>query len=585
MSPALPPYPNLDHLKKQAKSLLKSFHLGDLQACRSFQKYLPRFSQNSDREILAARLSLHDAQYIVARKCGFDDWAALRQAIAEEKPLKQSNVPARAPTRDSLDERLQRHIDALGFHSVGSYRIWCHKQGFDKGFDKDDAQLQKERDRFQHQEETRRPDPKPDYRPHTVRIITATYEGKTRVSEGLAQAFDATADGEERQALWRLLVHCEKYAKTSGAASLARHHRDWLRPLEDWFPQSQSRKRQFSELVRYLFANYDVPLFMDSVWHQEDSPGARHQQAWFKHMGLGGNIRKLDTGITLTRRMAHLFLQAPGHYTVPMAMRRAQVLAMGGNVDLVKAVVGSRLRDFMEDEPFWETVVRFLANQPMLEPTYVGPIIDYIYNQKFVGRRIPGADGTFVQGKPPLPNMTMKGRSINKLLRQVDEWHEGLALDEHEDWVEWPSCGVRGYQCEEEDNYFEAPLHWSIVELCDSWALVQESQIMHHCVRTYIPRCVRGEGSVWSLQVAVGGEERQPVLTISMDNKRKVITEFRGKHNMQPNDKKRLARNHQLESSYLYLLQRSPKIMGQWMEREQLQHWQNYTYVDQEGEF
>ena len=160
-----------------------------------------------------------------------------------------------------------------------------------------------------------------------------------------------------------------------------------------------------------------------------------------------------------------------------------------------------------------------------------------------------------------------------------------MALDEHEDWVEWPSCGVRGYECEEEDRYFGAQLHWSIVELCDSWALVQESQIMHHCVRTYVPRCVRREGSVWSLQVAVGDEEQQPVLTISMDNKRKVITEFRGKHNMQPNDKKRLARNHQLESSYLYLLQRSPKIMGQWMEREQLQHWQDYTYVDREGEF
>ena len=415
MSPTLPSHPNLDHLKKQAKNLLKSFHSGDLQACRSFQKYLPRSSQSQGTEIRAARISLHDAQYVIAREYGFDDWAALRQVVAEENPPKQSNVPARAPTRDCLDKKLQRHIDALGFHSVGSYRIWCHKQGFDKGFDKDDAQLQKERNRFRHQEENRRPDPKPDYRPHTVRIITATYEGKTRVSEGLAQAFDATADGEERKALWRLLVHCEKYAKTSCDASLARHHRDWLRPLEDWFPQSQSRKRQFGELVRYLFANYDVPLFMDSVWHQEDSPSARHQQTWFKHMGLGGNIRKLDTDIALTRRMAHLFLQAPSHYTVPMAMRRSQVLAMGGNVDLVKAVVGSRLRDFMEDELFWETVVRFLANQPMLEPTYVGPVIDYIYNHKFGGRRIPGADGTFVQGQPPQPNMTMKGPSINKL--------------------------------------------------------------------------------------------------------------------------------------------------------------------------
>ena len=382
------------------------------------------------------------------------------------------------------------------------------------------------------------------------------------------------------------MVHCEKYAKTSGGAlQVARHHRDWLRPLEDWFPQSANAKRQFGELVRYLFANYEVPFFMDAAWLEAEGPSARRQQEWYKHVGLGGNIRKMDTDIALTKRMAHLFLEAPSHYTVPMAMRRAQVLAMGGNVDLVKAVVGSRLRYFMVDEPFWATVVLFLVNQPLLEPTCVGPIVDYIYNQRFVGRRIPAAGGTFIEGQPPQPNMTMKGRSIEKLLRQVDQWHEGLGLEGDEEWIEWPSCGVRGFECDEEDQHLGTRLHWSIVELRDSQALVQESQVMHHCARTYAPRCARGEGSVWSLQAAVGAGERQQILTISMDNHRKVITEFRGKHNLEPSFKKVPAKHRHLEGSYLYLLRQSPRIMAQWMEREQLCRWQDYNYLNQEGEF
>jgi hypothetical protein len=92
---------------------------------------------------------------------------------------------------------------------------------------------------------------------------------------------------------------------------------------------------------------------MDAAWREPDGPSARKQQAWFKHMGLGGSIRTMDTDIALTRRMAHLFTQAPGHYSVPMAMRRAQFLAMGGSPGMVKAVVHSRLRYFMKDEPFW----------------------------------------------------------------------------------------------------------------------------------------------------------------------------------------------------------------------------------------
>jgi len=46
-----------------------------------------------------------------------------------------------APSYASIDPKLQDHLDALGFHSVGSYRIWCHKQGLDKRLAKTDEQL------------------------------------------------------------------------------------------------------------------------------------------------------------------------------------------------------------------------------------------------------------------------------------------------------------------------------------------------------------------------------------------------------------------------------------------------------------
>jgi hypothetical protein len=403
-------------------------------------------------------------------------------------------------------------------------------------------------------------------------MITRAYEGDRTVWGGWSDPFDLAADQEERDALYRIWVHTEKYASLDGSVvQLAHHHRDWLRPVEQWFPQSPNKRRQFAELARHLLARYDVPLFMDAAWREPDGPDARKQQTWFKHMGMGGSIRTMDSDIALTRRMAHLFTQTPSHYSVPMGLRRAQFLAMGGSPGMAEAVVRSRLRYFMEDEPFWATVVLFLANHPLLDPACVGPIVDYIYNQRFVGRLIPGPDGQVIRGEPLQPNMTMKGRSLDKLLRQVDEWHEELGIEEDEEWIEWPGSGIRAYSTEEEDERLGTTVRWSVVELCDSRALAQEGQAMHHCVRTYAPRCASGIISVWSLQAALGEGESQPVLTIAVNNRMKLITEYRGKHNLRPEDRPRNPKQQRIEGRYLHLLRQSPRIMGQWMEREELQ--------------
>ena len=76
MATVLPPNPHLDHLKKQAKDLLRSFQSGDPQICASAQQYLPRFSRLSPDGF-----TLHDAQHVIARQYGFDNWPALRQSV------------------------------------------------------------------------------------------------------------------------------------------------------------------------------------------------------------------------------------------------------------------------------------------------------------------------------------------------------------------------------------------------------------------------------------------------------------------------------------------------------------------------
>jgi hypothetical protein len=80
MSEQLPERPNLEQLKKQAKSLLHAAQSGDAASLQRFTA-LPAFSKKSVDELGKAGLALHDAQSVIAREHGFVSWNALREEV------------------------------------------------------------------------------------------------------------------------------------------------------------------------------------------------------------------------------------------------------------------------------------------------------------------------------------------------------------------------------------------------------------------------------------------------------------------------------------------------------------------------
>jgi ankyrin repeat protein len=80
MSQKLPERPNLEQLKKQAKSLLHAAQAGDASALQRFTA-LPAFSNKSSSDLRALGLALHDAQSVIAREHGFPSWNALREEV------------------------------------------------------------------------------------------------------------------------------------------------------------------------------------------------------------------------------------------------------------------------------------------------------------------------------------------------------------------------------------------------------------------------------------------------------------------------------------------------------------------------
>ena len=80
----LPSNPNLDHLKYQARDLLKERAAHTPGAAQRIREFHPRFRRATDGEIFDAHLSLSDAQLTIAREYGFPSWARLKRHI--EKP-------------------------------------------------------------------------------------------------------------------------------------------------------------------------------------------------------------------------------------------------------------------------------------------------------------------------------------------------------------------------------------------------------------------------------------------------------------------------------------------------------------------
>lgn len=72
---------NLENLKKRAKLYVRWHRDRYYPAAARIRAVLPRFRAMTDSEVLASVFKLADAQELVARDAGFENWAALRKGI------------------------------------------------------------------------------------------------------------------------------------------------------------------------------------------------------------------------------------------------------------------------------------------------------------------------------------------------------------------------------------------------------------------------------------------------------------------------------------------------------------------------
>jgi len=121
----LPPNPNLDHLKYQAKDLLKDHKARTSGAAQRIREFHPRYGRATDAEIFGALLRLSDALFTIARESGFPSWARLKTHI--EKPTHADRL--QLPHHERIeDATFRRAVDLIDAGDVASLRAELKQQ-------------------------------------------------------------------------------------------------------------------------------------------------------------------------------------------------------------------------------------------------------------------------------------------------------------------------------------------------------------------------------------------------------------------------------------------------------------------------
>lgn len=105
----LPANSSLDHLKYQAKDLLRQHALKEPTSAQRLREFHPKLDRATDQEIYSTHLTLSDAQLTIAREYGFANWPRLKRHI--ENPGMSDNLAL--PYHERIEDPIFSHAVKL----------------------------------------------------------------------------------------------------------------------------------------------------------------------------------------------------------------------------------------------------------------------------------------------------------------------------------------------------------------------------------------------------------------------------------------------------------------------------------------
>jgi hypothetical protein len=320
----------------------------------------------------------------------------------------------------------------------------------------------------------------------------------------------------------------------------------FIRDLDDLKLRGKSPARHFEQLVNHLLVRFPMPRFWNNVWDEE---GDEHWCTWFVDVAQGASVFK-TCPLPITKKQAHVFMQAPSKYHPQEALRVAQFLDLGGHMSMVRGllacedIVSDTFKPQPRRETFYQELMRWFAQQPMLDPQKFEEITHWAIHRKF---NAPQDERQ--------PNLTMKGRTADTVLRDVEAWHDAMnryrpLRRQNLDKVTWAGHRFDDWKFKENSSSKKPPRIWCVQQILCARELLAEGRALQHCVASYVDSCQNGQCSIWTLR---GDGER----ALTVEIRGKTIRQARGKYNREASSKERLVLQRFASESGL--------VVGRWL--------------------
>jgi hypothetical protein len=297
--------------------------------------------------------------------------------------------------------------------------------------------------------------------------------------------------------------------------NLSRFHRESIADAYAWTGASGHPLVVVHSLANHLLGPYPTPRFLGSVWFGTNTIAERGRRNWFIQHARGRPFRSLSLPMPMTRGMEHVFLKSPDHLDVDRAMRRAEVMGLGGDPELAEAVLATRLGQSYDDTAGRRALITWLVRwRDELDLAQVGPIVDYL-----------------AVTRDPRP---LHERTLSAMWRDVDAWRTVARRPQPQPRPGSRRPAVARTWSPSRWNGLvvaDAPgVSWQIVELLDRAGLADEGRTMRHCVGSYAARCARGDSAIWSLRRSEGRAVTS-ILTIEVSPRTGAIVQLRAAYN------------------------------------------------------
>jgi len=306
-----------------------------------------------------------------------------------------------------------------------------------------------------------------------------------------------------------------------------------IRAPESWSCALRVRSPQlrFLDLVKFTFARFPVPQHLEQAWikgldgatggaaiQQEPvafEPGRLDHCHWYIVTAQGKSLfREVTQHFNISKRETHYFLNAPSQVTAPIrAFWYAIAMAANPDAEVAVRVSRTRLAAYPLAWRFWQDVARFFACNP-LSVLEMNDFIDYFQAAKDL-------DDTF----------EIHGRTMPALRRRMAEWQCAVQATRLLATDRWAGRRIPDavYRTEGDDG----PTIWRMHQITNASELFREGERMHHCVFSYLERCMEKLSSIWSLTCEHPSGKFRRGITIEVDEHGAVV-QCRGFANRSP---------------------------------------------------